>query len=136
VTVRPPVSNNNLRLEVVPMAVDEGDQGFELCLMDAADTAIMTLILSESIVRALVATQEDWRITMSPSGSIEVYNYDAPSRLCLKIGLNDLIRQNLTPDMLEDEPDLSAQLTTLRHKLTASLAFVEQTLANLDKPVG
>ena len=42
-------------------------------------------------------------------------------------------KQNLTPDMLEDEPDLRVQLIALKRKLTASLALVDQTLATLDK---
>jgi hypothetical protein len=133
-TVRPPMSINHLRLEVVPRAVDDDDQGFELRLMDAADTAIMTFTLPEDIARALAATPEDWPIIMSPNGSVEAYNDDDPPRPLLKIGLDELIRQNLTPDMLEDEPNLSAQLVSLRHKLAASLALVDQTLASLDKP--
>jgi hypothetical protein len=36
--------------------------------------------------------------------------------------------------MLEDEPNLKAQLTALRQKLMVSLALVDQTLADLDKP--
>jgi hypothetical protein len=135
VTVRPPMSINHLRLEVVPRAVDDDDQGFELRLMDATDSAIMTFTLPEDIARALAATPEDWQIIMSPSGSVEMYNDDEPPRRLLKIGLDELIRQNLTPDMLEDEQDLSAQLASLRHKLTAALALVDQTLAELDKPI-
>ena len=69
---------------------------------------------------------------MSPSGSVELYNDDDPPRRLSKIALDELIRQNLTHDMLEDEPDVSAQLASLRHKLTASLALVDQTLSQLD----
>jgi hypothetical protein len=134
VTVRPPMSINHLRLEVVPRAVDDDDQGFELRLMDAADTTIMTFTLPEDIARALAATADDWPIMMSPNGSVETYNDEDPPRRLLKIGLDELIRQNLTPDMLEDEPNLIAQLASLRHKLAASLALVDQTLASLDKP--
>jgi hypothetical protein len=135
VTVRPPMSINHLRLEVVPRAVDDDDQVFELRLMDAAGTAIMTFTLPEGIARALTATSEDWPIIMSPNGSVEVYNDDDPPRRLLKIELDELIRQNLTPDMLEDEPDLKTRLVTLRHKLMTSLALVDQTLADLDKPI-
>ena len=105
-TVRPPMLINHLRLEVVPKTVDHDDHGFELRLMDAADTAIMTFALPESIARALAASHDDWQIIMSPSGSVEVYNDEDPPQRLLKIGLDELIRQNLTPDMLEDEPDL------------------------------
>ena len=132
--VRPPKSINHLSLEVIPRAADD-DQGFELRLMDAAGTTIMTFTLPESIARALAATHVDWQIIMSPSGSVEVYNDDDPPRRLLKIELDELIRQNLTPDMLEEEPDLKTRLVTLRHKLTTSLALVDQTLADLDKPI-
>jgi hypothetical protein len=135
VTVRPPISISHLRLEVVSKAVDDDDHGFELRLVEGADTAIMTFTLPESIARALAATHDDLEIILSPSGSVELYNDDEPPRRLLKIGLDELIRQNLTPDMLEDEPDLSAQLASLRHKLTAALALVDQTLADLDKPI-
>jgi hypothetical protein len=50
----------------------------------------------------------------------------------LNIELDELIRQNLTPDMLEGEPDPKTQLVELRRKLTASLALIDQTLADLD----
>jgi hypothetical protein len=133
--VRPPISISHLRLEVVPKAVDDDDHGFELRLVDGADTAIMTFTLPENIARALAASHQDSQVIMSPSGGVELYNYDDPPLRLLKIGLDELIRQNLTPDMLEDEPDLSAQLASLRHKLTASLALVDQRLADLDKPI-
>jgi hypothetical protein len=132
VTVRPPMSINHLRLEVVPRAADN-DQGFELRLMDAADTAIMSFTLPEIITHAMTAEHWDWQIVMSPSGSVELYNHDDPPRCLLKTGLDELIRQNLTPDMLEDEPDLKTQLIELRRKLTASVAIVDQTLVDLGK---
>jgi len=131
VTVRPPMSVNHLRLEVAPKAADN-DQGFELRLIDAADTAIMTFTMPERIARALAATSVDWQIILSPSGGVELYIDDDPPKRLLKIGLDELIRQNLTPDMLEDEPDLKTQLVELRRKLTASLAIVDQTLADLN----
>lgn len=134
-TERPPKSINHLRLEVVPRTLNDDDQGFELRLMDVADTAIMTFTLPELIARALAATHEDWQITMSPSGSVEVYDDDDPPRRLLKIALDELVGENLTPDMLEDEPELKTQLAALRRKLTASLALVDQALADLDKPI-
>ena len=124
---------DHLRFEVAPSAADEDDRGIELRLMDADDTAIMTFKLPEGIARALAAKDEDWQIIMSPSGSVEVYSDDDPPLRLLRIALDELVRENLTPDMLEDEPDLKTQLTALRRKLTASLALVEQTLADLDK---
>lgn len=132
-TVRPPMSISHLRLEMVPKAVDDDDHGFELRLVDGADTAIMTFTLPESIARALAASHQDSQIIMSPSGGVELYNDDDPPQRFLNIELDELIRQNLTPDMLEDEPDLKTQLVELRRKLTASLAIVDQTLAILDK---
>ena len=132
-TVRPPMSINHLRLEVVPKALDDDDQGFELRLMDDADTNFMTFTLPEGIACALAGTSEDWQIIMSPNGIVEVYNDDDPPQRLLKIELDELIRQNLTPDLLEDEPDLKTRLMTLRHKLTTSLALVDQTLSNLNK---
>jgi hypothetical protein len=133
VTERPPMSISQLRLEVVPRAVDKDDHGFELRLVDEADTAVMTFTLPENIARALAATHDDLEIIISPSGSVELYIDDDPPRRLLKIKLDELIRQNLTPDMLEDEPNLKTQLIELRRKLTASLAIVDQTLADLGK---
>jgi hypothetical protein len=133
VTARPPISVTHLRLEVVPKAVDDDVHGFELRLVDGADAAIMTFTLPESIARALAASHEESQIIMSPSGSVELYSDDDPPRRHLKIGLDELIRQNLAPDMLEDEPDLKTQLVELRRKLMASLAIVDQTLNHLDK---
>jgi hypothetical protein len=46
-----------------------------------------------------------------------------------------LARQALAPEMLRDEPNLKEQLSELRLKLAEALSLVDQTLANLDKPV-
>ena len=58
-TARAPVSVGPLRLELVPKTLNDDDQGFELRLMDAADTTIMTFTLPEGLARALAATSED-----------------------------------------------------------------------------
>jgi hypothetical protein len=123
----------HLRLELVPRVADDEGQSFELNLMGAIGTVIMTFALPGNISRELAANDEEWQIIMSPSGSVEVYNDDNPPQRRLKIALDELIGQNLTPDMLEDEPDLRVQLIALKRKLTASLALVDQTLATLDK---
>ena len=123
----------HLRLELVPRVADDEGQSFELNLMGAIGTVIMTFALPENISRELAANDEEWQIIMSPSGSVEVYNDDNPPQRRLKIALDELIGQNLTPDMLEDEPDLRVQLIALKRKLTASLALVDQTLVTLDK---
>jgi hypothetical protein len=46
----------------------------------------------------------------------------------------ELVRRALTPEMLQDEPNLPDQLKELRRKLTESLALVDKTLADLEKP--
>ncbi len=128
------MSADHYRLELIKTLPDDQSQGVNLRLVNEDGTAIMTFKLPDDIVRALTSSEEDCLLTMSPSGSVELYSDDDPPRQLLKIGLDELIQENLTPDMLEDEPNLKAQLTALRQKLMVSLAVVDQTLADLDKP--
>jgi hypothetical protein len=131
VTTRPLMSINHLRLELVRMLPDDQSQCIELRLMDASGTAMMSFKLPGEIARTFTADEEEWQITMSPSGLLEVYDSrDLPQRR-FRIELDELIKQSLSPDMLESEPDKLIQLTELKRKLTESLDAVDQTISNL-----
>jgi hypothetical protein len=111
-------------------------QEVELHLIDSVGAAIITFRLPEKIAHALKADRQEWQITMSPSGLLEVYGGEEPPRRLVSMGLDELIRQSLAPDMLEDEADLKGQLIVLRSKLEKALAFVDQTILSLPPQKG
>ena len=127
------LSADHFRLELVWTLVDGQSQGLNLNLVNEAGVATMTFSLPADIVRALTVNEEECLLAMSPRGSIVVYDGDEKPRRHWEIGLDEFIRQNLIPEMLEDEPNLREQLHELRRKLADSLAMVDKTLADLGK---
>ncbi|MBK8769680.1 MAG: hypothetical protein IPM06_04520 [Rhizobiales bacterium] len=128
------VSADHFHLELVRTLTDDQSQGINLRLVNEEGVAIMTFALPVDIVRALTVSEDECLLAMSLRGSITVYGGDYQPRRLLEIDLDELIEQNLAPEMLEDEPNLKAQLQELRRKLMESLALVERTLAGLAKP--
>ena len=128
------VSTDHFHLELVHTLQGDQKQALNLRLVNEDGVAIMTFALPDDIVRALAASEEECLLTMSPSGCIAVYQGDGSPRRLLKIELEELIEQNLTPEMLEDELNLREQLHELRRKLAVSLAMVDKTLADLGEP--
>ena len=45
----------------------------------------------------------------------------------------ELVKEGITPDMLEDEPNVRERLAILKKRLADALTLVDQTLSNLDK---
>jgi hypothetical protein len=133
VTASPRVSVDHLRLELVHSSGEGSRQEIELHLIDSVGVAIMTFMLPENIAHALKADRQEWQITMSPSGLVEVYDVEKPPRQPVSMELDELIKQSLTPDMLEDEAGLKRQLAVLRIKLEKALALVDQTILSLPK---
>lgn len=121
-------------LELVLTILDDKSQGLDLRLMNQDGAAIMTLALPGDIVRALIVNEDECLLAMSPRGRIAVYGGDHPPRRLMEIEVDELIEQNLAPEMIEDEPNLREQLQELRRKLTDSFALVDKTLAYLEKP--
>ncbi len=133
---RPLVSFDHLCLELVRPTGKGSGKVIELHLRDLVGTTIMTFRLPEKIAHALKADKQEWQITMSPSGFLEVYGGEEPPRRLVSMGLDELITQSLVPDMLEDEADLKEQLAVLRNKLEKALALVDQTILSLPEQKG
>lgn len=127
----PLMSFDRLCLELVRISGEGVGHEIELHLMDSAGTAIMTFRLPKVIARALTADEKECEIIMSPSGLVEVYNGEVLPQRLVSMGLDELIQQSLVPDMLEDEADIKAQLTALRHKLANALALADQAILSL-----
>jgi hypothetical protein len=133
VTSRPLIFVDHLRLDLVRTSDDDLSDGFELCLMDSEGGVVMAFNLPPVITQAIAAHQLDWQIAMSPGGLLQVYNNDGPPQQQVIVGLDEVIRDGLSLEMLADETTLREQLATLRQRLTDSLALVDQTLADLGK---
>ena len=133
---RPSVSFDHLRLELVRPSGEGSRQEIELQLIDSVGVAIMTFMLPENIAHALKADRQEWQITMSPSGIVEVYDSEETPRRIVGMGLDELITQSLVPDMLEDEAGLKGQLVILRNKLKKALALIDQKILSLPEQKG
>jgi hypothetical protein len=128
-------SVDRLRLELFRLRRDDQNLGVELRLIDAAGMTIMAFKLPANVTQAITGEEADWQLTMSPDGCLAVYvdGSKSPNRQ-IKIGLSELVQQSLSSDMLEDEPELRAQLTELKRKLAESITLVDRILTDLDKP--
>ena len=132
-TSRPLISVDHLRLDLVRTSDDDLSDGFELCLMDSEGGVVMAFNLPPEITQAIAAHHLDWQIAMSPSGLLQVCNDDGPPQRLAIVGLDQVIRESLSPEMLADEPNLREQLLTLKLRLSESLALVDQPLIDLDE---
>jgi hypothetical protein len=130
-TTRPEVSVDCLRLEVFRVHGEDNSDGIELRLMNENGLSIMALKLPESAIQAITKIGASWHFTMSPNGSLTIYCDDEVTTRRQGIGLDELIQQSLAPDMLEDEPQVLAELKELKRKLTASLAIVDSAISAL-----
>jgi hypothetical protein len=113
------------------------DDGVEyaLKLVDINDTEVMRFVLPQSFVDDIRSEIADLELFMSLDGSISIVAPDSEHPLSsASVGLDELVVRDLSAEMLRDEPNLKAQLSELRRKLTDALALVDRTLADLDKP--
>lgn len=133
---RPLVSFDHLCLELVRPTEKGSGKDIELHLRDSVGTTIMIFRLPEKIANALKADKQEWQITMSPSGFLEVDGGEETPRRLVSMGLDELITQSLAPDMLEDEIRLKEQLAALRKRLEKALVFVDQTILSLPEQEG
>jgi hypothetical protein len=106
-----------------------------LVLLDAYDTEMMRFALPASVVDDIRGDITDLEIFMSLDGSLSIVAPDSERALSsVRLGLNQLVSRDLSPEMLEDEPNAVDQIQVLRQHLKDALAIVDRTLADLNKP--
>ena len=105
-------------------------------LQDSAGLAVASVsVLKEQLLSAI--TQElDYQPLLSLEGWISVFS-DAISLSQLEnrsVALDHLVADTVSPDMLEDEPEVLQHLAEFRTRLIKSLEHVDTAIASLPKP--
>ena len=127
------------QLRFVVEAVDDLSAGlaansYQIRQIDHAGNTILSLIVPSANLEPAVFGHAELFISLSPSGEVSIGGVSVATvdRQRTTINIEDLIKQSISPQMLEDEPDVAAQLRTLKKRLTASLATVAEAISNLE----
>ena len=120
-------------------ALDDPSSGtaadsYQIRQIDKANNTILSLIVPSTKLVSAVLGRVELFIALSPSGEISITSDDttSASSLWATIKIEQLIKQSIAPQMLEDEPNAAAMLQALRRRLIASLTTVDETISNLD----
>ena len=110
----------------------KGDDGYVLSVVDKNGAVSLQLALSAYLIESVILSSLDVRVVMNPDGTLGSTADSIPDRVSdiATINLDDLVRQAITPQMLEDEPEAVQMLQALRERLLASLAAVESAIAD------
>lgn len=106
--------------------------GCFLVLVDANETEVMRLALPQSFIDNIRSDIADLETFMSLDGLISIVAPDSEHPLSsATIGLDELAARDLSPEMLQDEPNAREQLLVLRQRLVDALTIVDRTLVDL-----
>lgn len=123
------------RFEDEEVAAFAGPIVFELNNID--DLVLATVSIPSETLDVLLRPHLSVFAELQLDGSIslesEFFALFPPSKTT---DIYELVKEGITPEMLEDELDVKERLCTLKQRLTEALTLVEHTLANLDKPSG
>lgn len=122
-----------LELREPTLRVDEIGAYF-LVLVDANDTEVMRFALPQSLIDDVRSDIADLEIFMSLDGAISIVAPDSEHPFSsASVSLDELVTRDLSPEMLQDEPNLRDQLNELRRKLADAIVIVDRTIADLDE---
>ena len=126
-------------LRLVIEAIDYPSSGttadsYQIRQIDKANNTILSLIVPSTKLVSAVLGRVELFIALSPSGEISITSDDttSASSLWATIKIEQLIKQSIAPQMLEDEPNAAAMLQALKRRLIASLTTVDEAISNLD----
>jgi hypothetical protein len=82
-----------------------------------------------------VAQKLDGYPILSPHGFVSIVSDELTETLSNQaIALDQLVAEAISPDMLNDEPNVETMLAELRARLLKSIEYVDRALASLPKP--
>ena len=112
----------------------EDDDRYLLSATAKNGTLSFQLGLSADLIASVVLAKSNLDVAMSPDGIIRIYADCIPTDTAIGAAdnLDDLIKQSIIPQMLEDEPDAAAMLQILRKRLITSLAAIDEAISNLE----
>ena len=107
---------------------------YQIRQIDKANNTILSLIVPSAKLVPVVLGRAELFITLSPSGEISIISDDTSSASSpwATTNIEQLIKQSIIPQTLEDEPDAAMMLHTLKKRLITSLATVDKAISNLD----
>ena len=119
-------------------AMDDPSAGFvaecyQIRQVDQAGNTILSLIVPSVTLEVSVLGQLEQFVSMSPSGEVSIGSDDNASADPQRgtTDIEHLIKHSVSPQMLEDEPEVAAMLNTLKQRLIALLAIVDEAISNL-----
>ena len=114
---------------------DTVTDSYQIRQVDQAGNTILSLIVPAATLEPAVLGHAELFISLSPSGEVTISGDRATSDKLnsAKINIEELIKQSIVPQMLEDEPDASSMLHILKKRLMASLVVVEKSISKLEQ---
>ena len=98
-------------------------------------TFSIRLELRADLIEPTVLAKSNATVSMSPDGTLRIYAdcMSVDAAIGAESNLEDLIKQSISPLVLEDEPDVEAKLQKLKKRLVTSLATVDEAISNLEQ---
>ncbi len=95
----------------------------------------MSLSMAQEIVQHIASARAQATPSINIDGSVAViFDDDVQQPIqVVTVGLDQLVAEAISPDMLEDEPEAAQMLSKFRDRLLKSLEHVEQSIASLPK---
>jgi hypothetical protein len=124
-------------LELTDIQENEHDDKGEAVIRIA--TPLGRHLISFSIAREIGQHITSARAQAMPSINIEgsatvMFDDDVQQKIqVVTVGLDQLVAEAISPEMLEDEPEAAQMLAKFRDRLLKSLEHVEQTIASLQR---
>jgi hypothetical protein len=116
---------------------EQGTQGdpetiYSLVLSNTDKIEIMRFALPPSFVDEIQRDTAGIELLMSLDGTVSIDSLDMsePAQLA-SIGLDALVGRDVSPDMLDDEPNAAEMLSKLRARLLDALRSVDNAIVSL-----
>ena len=122
------------------LALEKREQGthggpetiYFLVLSNTDKVEIMRFALPRSFVDEIQRDTVGIELLMSLDGIVSIDSLDMPAPAQLaSIGLDALVARDVSPDMLDDEPNAAEMLAKLRERLVAALRSVDNAMVSL-----
>jgi len=122
------------------LALEKREQGthgdpetiYSLVLSNMDKIEIIRLVLPQSFVDEIQRDTVGIEFSMSLDGTVSIDSLDMPAPAQLaSIGLDALVVRDVSPDMLDDEPNAAEMLAKLRARLLTALRSVDNAMVSL-----
>ena len=110
----------------------EPETTYSLVLSNTDKMEIMRFALPRSFVDEIQRDTAGIELLMSLDGTVSIDSLDMsePAQLA-SIGLDALVARDVSPDMLDDEPNAADMLAKLRARLLTALRSVDNAMVSL-----